>query len=234
MILDHHQSRHVPGPARHGQDAAAFQQAGARAGGQIHHADVVEAFVAVVGGVGDTCAVGGPGAEIMDRVGRFGQGARFGAGFQEPELLALVAAGIDAPDEPVIGGAAAQERHLLVVMAQLADIAAIHIHGPDLRQPGATQMEQRAPVLREGRRGGGADLHPGIGRDGHAVSFHGDVILFCELNSCNETATKLACLMRRRRASANREIPRDRPQQDCALVMTARIGCTTTLAWREN
>ena len=202
MILDHHQSRHVLGPARHGQNAAAFQQARARAGAQIHHADVVEAFVAVVCGVGDTCAVGRPDAEIMDRVGRFSQGARFSAGFKQPELLPLIAASIDAPDEPVIGGASAQEGDFLVVMAPLPDIAAIHIHGPDLRQPDAAQMEQRASVLREDGRGGGADFHPGISWDGHAVSFHGRGPSYSlAFHPCNEAGQALMAKLRKHQSN---------------------------------
>ncbi len=235
MVLDHHQSRHVRSPARHGQNAAAFVKAGARAGGQIHHADVVEAFVAVVGGVGDARAVFGPGAEIMDRVGRRGQGARFGAGFEQPELLALVAAGIDAPDELIIRGAAAQERHFLVVMAQLAHVAAIHIHGPDLWQPGAPQMEQRAPVLREGGRGGGADLHPGIGWDGHAVSFlsRRSILFRClqVLQRNPKPATARADIVHRWRVRRFKNIPRASAWHDSAFAMTTRIG-TGRPRWR--
>ncbi len=113
---------------------------------EIEYVDIEVGFAAVVGGEGNPRAVGGPCAEIVDHAGCVCQG-RVGAGgwIEQPELLTFVAAAIDAVDQAVVGGGAAEERDLFVVVDQLL-AGAVGFHAPELRGTGAAQMEQGLSV----------------------------------------------------------------------------------------
>ncbi len=113
------------------------QHAGGGSGSEVHDQHIELALIPVIRGVGDPGAIGRPGAEIVHGGGGFGERARGRCAVQKPELLPLVAAGVDAPDQPVIGRAAAQERNLLVMSAECAGVSTIAIHHPNLRQAGS-------------------------------------------------------------------------------------------------
>ena len=171
-VVDDGEFAAVGAPAWHGQDAFALHQRADGAGGEVHQVNVEIAFIARIGGVGDAAAIGGKAAEVVNDFGRRGAGARGAAGFQQPELLAFVAAGIDAPDQPVIIRGAAQGGDFFGVGAERLGVVAIGIHHPDLRQAaaerlGAAQVEDAGAIFGEIRPAGGADLYPGIGGDGH-------------------------------------------------------------------
>ncbi len=103
-----------------------------------------------------------------ERIG--GERARHATRFEQPELLALVTAGVDAPEKTVIGRRAAQERDLLGVIAEdPRGRRIVERQSPYLRKPGAAQMEQGPAVARENRCGGSADGGQ-VGRCGHEGS----------------------------------------------------------------
>ena len=130
-------------------------------------------LVALVRGVGDAGAIRRPAAEIVDHRRIGGQLARLGrrvARIEQQQLLALVAAAVDAIDQPVIHRRTAQQRDLLVVEGELPVGAGREIQRPDLRQARTAQVEQRLSVTGERRRGGGADRDEGFRIVRHAGS----------------------------------------------------------------
>ena len=131
----------------------------------VLHIDVEMRLVALVRGVGDAGAIRRPAAEVMDhrRIGgQFARLRRRVARIDQQQLLALVAAAVDAVDQPVIHRRTAQQRDLLVVEGELPVGAGREIERPDLRQARTAQVEQRLSVAGEGGRGGGADRDEGF------------------------------------------------------------------------
>ena len=172
-IFQQRQHRAVRAETRDADDAAALMDAGARAARQVLQMDVEMCRVARIGGEGDARPVRREGAPVMDHRRIVGQRARcrmFVRRIDQPKLLALVAAAIDAIDQPVIRRAAPQQRQLLVMGGQLPRGAGLQVQRPGLRQAGTTQVKQCPTVEAEHRASRGVDARIHLRLDRHASS----------------------------------------------------------------
>ena len=83
-------------------------------------------------------------------------------GIDQQQLLAFVAAAVDAVDQPVIHRRTPQQRDLLVVEGELPVVAGCEVERPHLWQARTTQVEQRSTVAGKGGCGGGGDRGEGF------------------------------------------------------------------------
>ena len=118
-IIQHCELRRIGAEARYCDDVVALVDALAYAACDILDVDVEMGLVALVGGVDDLRCIWRPCAEVVDRCRIGGQFAWFGVAIEQQQLLALVAAAIDAVDQPIIDRRAADERDLFVVGGEL-------------------------------------------------------------------------------------------------------------------
>jgi len=129
--------------------------------------------IARIGREGDARPIRRKSPPVMDHRGIVGQCARrrlFLRRIDQPELLALVTAAIDAVDQPVIRRTPPQQCQLLVEEGQLPRGAGCQIQRPRLRQADATQVEQCPPVAGKHRAPRSADTRVHFWSDPHPAS----------------------------------------------------------------
>ena len=78
--------------------------------------------------------------------GQFARLGRYVVRIDQEQLLALIAAAVDAIDQPVIHRRTPQHRDLLVMEGELPVRAGGEVKRPYLRQPRTTQVEQRLSI----------------------------------------------------------------------------------------
>ena len=169
-LLEDHDMAAVAAPGGHRIHARHRRKAPLGAAGWIEIAQIKVEIDAVAGvaGIGDAYPVGREGAPLVDRLRpRRQRHRRAAVAREEMQLLALVAAAIDAIDDGIAARRARQERHRLVVEGELASPAATKIERPDLPLAAIVgEMQQLAAVAGEGRRQRGSNLDQAIDEGG--------------------------------------------------------------------